>query len=202
MEPDGREVPGRRTTLFVLTYRNMTRYWIFSPLQDMAFVLFTPLVILLIFAAAQRGGWMDGLVAFALALAMAHYFPGILRAYGDRGLFRRFRMRLIIAPIFLLATTTWFAYLNLNFIFLLTGLWGAWHWMMQIYGFARIYDAKVEAGSRTGARLDQAICLLWFGICIFVVNNVMPITSRGCMKAAGRFYPPRLLSGSGEPGWS
>src|SRR5262245_17887140 len=193
MEPDGREVPGRRTTLFVLTYRNMTRYWIFSPLQDMAFVLFTPLLILITFAAAQRGGWMDGLIAFALALAMAHYFPGILRAYGDRALFRRFRVRLIIAPIFLLATTTSFAWLNLNSIFLITGLWGAWHWMMQIYGFARIYDAKVDAVARTDARLDQALCLLWFGMCIFVLNNVMPMYIEKLYENGGPLVPAAVF---------
>src|ERR1700682_475230 len=71
-------------------------FWIFSPLQDMAFVLLTPLPILLTFAAARRGGWMNGLITVALALATAHYLPGILRAYGDRALFRRFRVRLIL----------------------------------------------------------------------------------------------------------
>src|SRR5436190_18572201 len=76
-------------------------YWIFGPVQDLAFVLLTPLLILGTFAAARRGAWMDGLLAFALALATAHYLPGILRAYGDRALFQRFRVRLIVAPIFL-----------------------------------------------------------------------------------------------------
>ena len=104
-----------------------SRYWIFSPPQDVLFVLSTPLLILAAFAAAQRGGWLDGLVAFALALAMAHYLPGILRAYGDRALFRRFRVRLIVAPLFLTTATAGFAYFNFNFVFLLVGLWGAWH---------------------------------------------------------------------------
>src|SRR6266446_2456534 len=157
-------------------------YWILGPLQDMAFVLLTPLPILLTFAAAQRGGWVDGLVAFVLALAMAHYLPGIMRAYGDRALFQRFRVRLIVAPLFLTAATAWFAYLNLNFVFLLMGLWGAWHWMMQTYGFARIYDAKGSSSTRTkqtatriSSWLDQTICLLWFGMCVFVLNNDLPI---------------------------
>src|SRR5262245_24595416 len=93
-----------------------TRYWIFSPVQDTLFVLFTPLLILGTFAAARRGGWMNGLLAFALALATAHYLPGILRAYGDRALFRRFRVRLILAPLFLFTVTGAFAYLNLHVV--------------------------------------------------------------------------------------
>src|SRR5215212_9309054 len=89
-------------------------YWIFSPLQDLMFVLLTPLAIVLAFAAARRGGWVDGLITFGLALAMAHYLPGILRGYGDTALFRRFRLRLIVAPVFLFSITALFAYLNLH----------------------------------------------------------------------------------------
>ena len=96
----------------------------FSPFKDMAFVLLTPLPILLAFAAARRGGWMDGLLTFGLALAMAHYLPGILRAYGDGALFRRYRLRLVFAPLFLISITTWFAYRNLHIVIFLALLWG------------------------------------------------------------------------------
>jgi hypothetical protein len=147
------------------------RYWIFSPLQDMAFVLATPLLILVTFAAAGKGEWMNGLLTFALALATAHYFPGILRAYGDPALFRRFRVRLILAPLILFTVTSAFAYMNVHIVILLALLWGQWHWMMQVYGFARIYDAKAKPEARTPAWLDRAICLLWFGMCVFVLNE-------------------------------
>src|SRR5262245_39566453 len=152
-------------------------YWIFSPARDLSFVLLTPVVILLTFAAAERGVWTDGLVAFVLALSMGHYLPGMLRAYGDRALFQHFRIRLIIAPLFLMITTAWLAYLNLNFVFLLAALWGAWHWMMQVYGFVRIYDAKARSMGATSlsAGLDQILCLMWFGMTVFVLNDTLPL---------------------------
>src|SRR5215510_7125819 len=106
--------------------RAASGFWIFGPWQDMSFVLLTPLGILLAFAAARRGGWVDGLIAFGLSMAMGHYLPGMLRAYGDPALFRRFRTRLIVVPLFLLATTAWFAYLNLHIIVLIETLWAAW----------------------------------------------------------------------------
>ncbi len=169
-------------------------YWIFGPLPDMAFILLTPLPILLTFALARSGGWMNGLLAFGLALGMAHYLPGMIRAYGDRALFRRFRTRLIVAPLFLITVTTWFAYLNLHIIILISLLWGAWHWMMQIYGFARIYDAKAAAPARTAARLDQMLCLLWFGMCVFVLNSGMTGYLTRFYESGGPRLPAQALT--------
>ena len=230
-------------------------YWIFSPLQDMTFVLLTPLLILLTFAAARRGGWINGLLTFGLALAMAHYLPGILRAYGDRALFHRFRVRLILAPLFLIAISTWFAYLSLHIVILLALLWGQWHWMMQVYGFVRIYDAKGVGGpaktpiqnaaaggepniawpvgptlkkgvggpaktpirkaaeggvpnmawpvgptlkkrvaARTPAWLDQMICLMWFGMCVFVLNNDLPSYVTSFYESGGPSLPAQAFA--------
>ena len=170
------------------------RYWIFSPVQDLAFVLGTPLLILGTFALAARGEWTNGLLAFALALATAHYFPGILRAYGDRALFRRFRLRLILAPIFLFSVTSTLAYLNLHIVLLLALLWGQWHWMMQIYGFARIYDAKARPEARTPSWLDRAICLMWFGMCVFVLNQDLPSFVTNFYQSGGPWVPTAFFA--------
>jgi tetratricopeptide (TPR) repeat protein len=169
-------------------------FWIFSPIQDVTFVLFTPIAILLTFAAARRGGWTDGLVSFGLAMAMAHYLPGMLRAYGDRALFRRFRVRLIVAPLFLVMISTVFAYLNLHIIILLATLWAAWHWMMQIYGFVRIYDAKALPAARTPAILERTLCFMWFGMCAFVINNTLPTYVTGFYESGGPRLPAEVFT--------
>jgi Tfp pilus assembly protein PilF len=166
------------------------RYWIFGPSADLVFILGTPLLILGVFAAAQRLGWMDGLLTFALALAMAHYLPGIFRAYGDRTLFRRFRLRLILAPLVLFGVSGLFAWMNLHVVLLLSLLWGQWHWMMQVYGFARIYDAKARPEARTPAWLDRCICLLWFGVCVFVLNQDLPSYITRFYESGGPHIPP------------
>ena len=35
--------------------------------------------------------------------ALGHHLPGMMRAYGDRGLFAQYKIRFIVAPIFLAA---------------------------------------------------------------------------------------------------
>jgi len=160
-------------------------YWAFGPLHDLTFVLLTPLVILSAFIVAGKMGWVDGLVVFALASAMGHYLPGILRAYGDQALFRRYRTRLIAAPLFLFGSTLLLAWFNYNFVFLLVGLWGAWHWTMQVYGFARIYDARSGPKGTAPPLLERAVCILWFGMCVFVLNDVLQVYFADFYRSGG-----------------
>jgi Flp pilus assembly protein TadD len=160
-------------------------YWAFGPLHDLTFVLLTPLAILLAFIVAGKMGWVDGLVVFALVSAMGHYLPGILRAYGDRALFHRYRARLIAAPLFLFGSTLLLAWFNYNFVFLLVGIWGAWHWTMQVYGFARIYDARSGPKGTTPPLLERAVCILWFGMCVFVLNDVLQVYIADFYRSGG-----------------
>ena len=93
---------------------------------------------------------------------MGHHLPGMIRAYGDRALFQRFKWRFILAPIFLILVCAAFSIWDLKGIVLVAFVWGVWHGMMQTYGFCRIYDAKTGSFAAFTRRLDFAVCAIWF----------------------------------------
>ena len=179
----------RHETVMTSDIAPRRNYWAFGPFHDLTFVLLTPLAILLAFTVAGKMGWVDGLVIFALASAMGHYLPGILRAYGDRALFRRYRARLVAAPLFLFGSVLLLAWFNYNFVFLLVGLWGAWHWTMQVYGFARIYDARSGPKGTSPPLLERTVCILWFGMCVFVLNDVLQVIVTNFYESGGAVLP-------------
>lgn len=134
-------------------------------------MLLTPLAALAYFAVGRGLGFGEGLIAFGFALSIGHYLPGMLRAYGDRELFQRFRTRLVLAPIALIAVCVAAAWAEFRALELLVMFWGPWHWMMQVYGFARIYDARAGRVSRRTARLDYALCVLLFGAALLATDS-------------------------------
>ena len=93
---------------------------------------------------------------------MGHHLPGMIRAYGDRNLFTRFRTRFLVAPILLLTVSIWSSWYEIQAIQLLAFGWGIWHGMMQTYGFCRIYDGKASASAAARARADFWLCASWF----------------------------------------
>jgi tetratricopeptide (TPR) repeat protein len=138
--------------------------WIQGPTRDLALLVATPLWILPL--AAVRPPGLEGRELAALVLAfgaMGHHLPGMLRAYGDRALFARFRTRLVAAPALFVAAGVGSALLDLHGLAWIALVWGLWHGLAQLYGFARIYDAKAGCDSRATARLDLALCVAWFG---------------------------------------
>ncbi|MBI81632.1 MAG: hypothetical protein CMJ81_00415 [Planctomycetaceae bacterium] len=167
-------------------------YWIFSPLKDGILILLTPFVVMLVFAATGHYQGQGLLIGFGLVLSAGHYLPGMLRAYGDPALFRRYRLRLIVAPILLMSLCATFTYLNLHAFMFLMLLWGSWHWMMQVYGFGRIYDAKAKSFSKTTARFDHAMCILWFyWFSIFSYSSTSYLSSY--YTSGGPFLPAQLF---------
>jgi hypothetical protein len=137
--------------------------WILDRWRDLLFFVGTPVVLIPIFAAAQKRWSAQDIFLFVGAFgAMGHHLPGMIRAYGDRALFRRFKTRFIVAPIALLAVCIWASLYNIQAIQLLALVWGIWHGMMQTYGFCRIYDAKASAKAAARARADLALCFAWF----------------------------------------
>jgi tetratricopeptide (TPR) repeat protein len=144
------------------------RWWILGPWRDLALFALAPVwIIPLIWGIKDRVD-MGAVGAGVLALgAMGHHLPGFIRAYTDPVLFRKFRARFILAPVFFASICLYFAWRDLRGLELVLVSWGMWHGAMQVNGFMRIYDAKVGSFSPVTGWLDWAMCLAWFGWGIF-----------------------------------
>src|SRR5256714_11128206 len=170
--------------------------WILSSWRDLILYVGTPLLLVPMFALAQARWSAQDIYLFVAAFgAMGHHLPGMIRAYGDRALFERFRWRFIFAPVFLLVTCIAFYWWDLKGIVLVVFFWGVWHGMMQTYGFCRIYDAKAGSFAALSRRLDFALCLIWFAAAVFLSSQRMTVTLAARYSSGGPFVPPPLLHG-------
>ncbi|MCB9882598.1 MAG: hypothetical protein H6834_12480 [Planctomycetes bacterium] len=137
--------------------------WILGPARDLVFVILTPLLVLPVLLGV-RGLLPDQRIYEAVMAfgALGHHLPGMMRAYGDRELFARFRTRFIMAPIALAILCAWSSVEGLHAMAVVALGWGLWHGWMQVHGFARIYDAKAGSLERRTAYLDLAFVSTWF----------------------------------------
>ncbi len=168
--------------------------WILDSWRDLVLYVCTPLLLVPIFIAAQ-GLWSADDIYLVVAAfgAMGHHLPGMIRAYGDRALFQRFRWRFIFAPIFLIVVCAAFSLWELKGIVLVAFVWGVWHGMMQTYGFCRIYDAKVGSFAEVTRRIDFALCGIWFATAVLLSPQRMTDTLETYYSAGGPFIPPAML---------
>src|SRR5213592_634695 len=168
--------------------------WILDSWRDLILYVCTPLLIVPIFLVAQARWSAQDIYLFVAAFgAMGHHLPGMIRAYGDRALFQRFKWRFIFAPIFLVVVCAAFSIWDLKGIVLVAFVWGVWHGMMQTYGFCRIYDAKVGSFAELTRRLDFALCGIWFATAVLLSPQRMTDTLESYYAAGGPFIPPALL---------
>jgi len=168
--------------------------WILDGWRDLILYVCTPLLLVPIFIGAQGLWAAEDIYLFVAAFgAMGHHLPGMIRAYGDRALFQRFRWRFICAPIFLVVVCAAFSLWDLKGIVLAAFMWGVWHGMMQTYGFCRIYDAKVGSFAEITRRLDFALCGIWFATAVLLSPQRMTDTLETYYSAGGPFIPPTLL---------
>lgn len=146
--------------------------WIVSSWVDVIFIVLTPLLAIpaiLIFCSSWVGVRAETLSLIVAAFfATGHHLPGLIRAYGDRELFDRFHWRFLLAPpiVFLAYFPLYTYHFGLYRLIILT--WATWHGLMQLYGFVRIYDAKVGSVSRSTAWWDWLLCL-----CAFVTPQIL-----------------------------
>jgi Flp pilus assembly protein TadD len=167
--------------------------WILDSWRDLILYVGTPLLLVPVFAVAQARWSGQDIYLFVAAMgSMGHHLPGMIRAYGDRALFQRFRWRFLLAPIFLLSTCIAFYVWDLSGIFLVVFFWGVWHGMMQTYGFCRIYDAKSGSFAARTRRLDFAVCGTWFATAVFFSPARM-VTTLNIFYASGGPYIPHSV---------
>ena len=143
--------------------------WILDRWRDLVLFVGTPVLLIPIFTAAQARWSAQDIFLFVGAFgAMGHHLPGMIRAYGDRALFDRFKIRFVVAPLCILAVCVWSSIYDIQAVQLVAMAWGIWHGMMQTYGFCRIYDAKASARAAARARVDLALCFAWFSAAVLL----------------------------------
>src|SRR6058998_3010862 len=171
-----------------------TSLWILDSWRDLILYVGTPLLLLPVFALAQARWSPQDIYLFVAAFgAMGHHLPGMIRAYGDRALFERFKWRFILAPLFLLAVCTAFFWWDLKGILLVVFFWGVWHGLMQTYGFCRIYDAKTGTFDALTRRLDFAMCVIWFATAVALSPYRLSDTLDTYYMCGGPFILPSII---------
>src|SRR5438093_1889724 len=114
--------------------------WILDSWRDLILYVGTPLLLVPVFALAQTRWRPQDIYLFVAAFgAMGHHLPGMIRAYGDRALFERFKWRFILAPLFLLAVCVAFFWCGLKGIVLVVFVWLLAHGLMHTDGVVRGY---------------------------------------------------------------
>ena len=170
--------------------------WILGRWLDLLLFVGTPALLIPIFIAAQARWSAQDIFLFVGAFgAMGHHLPGMIRAYGDKALFQRFRIRFIVAPIALLAVCIWSSFYNVQAVQLVALAWGIWHGLMQTYGFARIYDSKASPNAAARARADFVLCVAWFVSAVLL----SPLRFRSSLElyydSGGPVIPTWVVSG-------
>ena len=139
----------------------MMNSWLDGLLILLTPLLATPAVLILYSPWVGMKAETISLIVTAF-FATGHHLPGLIRAYGDRELFERFKWRFVLAPpLVFLAYFPLYAYHFDLYRLIILG-WATWHGLMQLYGFVRIYDAKVGSTARMTAHWDWLICVCGF----------------------------------------
>jgi Tfp pilus assembly protein PilF len=171
--------------------------WIVDPWHDLALIVGAPAIILPAIWLLETRFPPNQIYLFVASFgAVGHHLPGMMRAYGDRFLFERFKYRFVLTPLVLGGMCLLFAVRELNAMVLIAYLWGVWHGLMQTYGFVRIYETKAGTSSRTAARLDFAMCLAWFGGAVLLSPTRMAKVLNDYYRSGGTPVPPELVSGT------
>jgi Flp pilus assembly protein TadD len=137
--------------------------WILDPRRDLAFFVATPLLVVPLVALVQTQLTVAQIGIYVAAFgATGHHLPGLLRAYGDRELLARFKLRFVLSPVLLGLGCVALANTDLGALAVIVLVWGTWHGLAQVFGMVRIYDGKAGSQRPLTVRLDRAMLVAWF----------------------------------------
>jgi tetratricopeptide (TPR) repeat protein len=185
------------------------RTWIVSPVWDLVYLVLTPVLIVPVVLVAVRQ-WLSPEQVYLAVISFAslgHHLPGFMRAYGDRELFARYRMRFLLAPVLVFGLALLFTpprsvasalglpWTHLHGLELILLVWGTWHGLMQTYGFMRIYDLRRGENDRTTARLDHALCIVMFVSGVAFSDTRMFGVASAMWQSGLPLFGPETLAG-------
>jgi hypothetical protein len=145
--------------------------WIVNPTHDLLWIIAAPLIAWIWAAFTFKTGGLELVWTIFMVFNVAHHFPTFVRIYGDRDLLRRYRWNLLLGPIIPFSVSmavVFFVVVNdlniftLLFLQVILNIWDPWHFLMQHYGFMRIYDRHNKAPRKLAGRMDYALCTSWF----------------------------------------
>ncbi len=170
--------------------------WLMGPGRDLMLVIGLPLFILPILVAVDLD-WTRSTTWLAVAafFAVSHHAPSLIRAYGDAGLFARFKTRFLVAPPVLGVVVAGSLLFNPAGLLLVFSLWGIWHFALQTHGFARIYDDRVGNPGKGTSLLDKALCVSWFGGIALTSNTMLIHHLQLYLGSGGPAFSPSLFHG-------
>jgi hypothetical protein len=145
--------------------------WIVDPWSDMVWIIGAPLLAFVWAVLTLRTFGAEIVWNIFIIFNVAHHFPTFLRIYGDKDCVKRFKWSLILGPIIPLSVALWWSYYVVSnglpaqallMLFVVLLIWDPWHFLMQHYGFMRIYDRNNAAPKKLAAWMDYGISLSWF----------------------------------------
>ncbi|MSR84107.1 MAG: tetratricopeptide repeat protein [Candidatus Latescibacteria bacterium] len=163
--------------------------WIINRPADLFFFIGTPLICLGVLLLASLSFRSADIALFVLAFfAVGHHLPGLMRAYGEKELFARYKARFIVTPFLVAALVGWSVFNGHLGFFIFLALWDLWHFFMQHFGFMRIYELKRRRPTLLSARLDWLLSAAWLGYVVIASPHYLINFLERCQRYGFGLY--------------
>ena len=160
--------------------QKLRQNWIVNPTQDVLWIIAAPLIAWVWAAFTFRAGGTEAVWMIFIVFNVAHHFPTFIRIYGDRDLLRRYRWNLLLGPLIPFSLSMLVVYfviandlpiMTILFLQVILNIWDPWHFLMQHYGFMRIYDRHNKAPRKIAATMDYMLCWTWFAFILVAASE-------------------------------